>query len=694
NQVIAPVRLTHTPHEGVNTGFGGSADVRTRDLLGLQVSLIQHTQSAVIIGNDTGDDEHEELRHHVMPRAWVKGAMVTRVNSNIRGHSAIKLSVGEAIVKLVENDCTPFIPLRGSISASGDLMPLSYMAGSIMGNPDIKVQVGKGRERVILPADKALQKLGMEPTVLGAKEGLSLINGTAPSAAVASLAIHDANNLAVTCQLLTAMTAEGLAANVEWAHPFISDVRPHPGQIEAATNIRSFLAGSHLVTGSGRRAKDRFRTGIVQERYALRTSPQWLAPVLEDLALAQRQVEAELNASTDNPLVDVAGEDVYSGGNFQAASVTAAVEKARLSLQMLGKLLFSQTSELINPGYSNGLPPNLAADDPSLSFCLKGVDVNMAAYQAELAFLANPVSSHVQSAEMHNQSLNSLALVNGRYTMQAVELVSLMCAAALYTACQAVDLRVLHMTFLDVLRPTLSALLCDYRLVAGEDSPLPSLVWKDVCKAWYDTPSLDAAERADRVASATVPTIVEFIARDTSSSSSSSSNDNGPAAGGGGLAALKNIQTLKEEISKTVLDMYMQHRTAFFARQTTAQYLGHTTRRCYEFVRHTLGVPFNRGLVEQPGPGGDAELDGRPKKIIGSWVSMVYEAVRDGRLIECIFRDDEEAGGEAHGDEASAKNHAPRENGSTQEESAVLGESHSTARKELAVAQAEEEVLS
>lgn len=655
----------------------------------------------MIIDSDTGDDEHEELRHHVMPRAWVKGAMVTRVNSNIRGHSAIKLSVGEAIVKLVEHDCTPFIPLRGSISASGDLMPLSYMAGSIMGNPDIKVQVGKGRDRVILTADKALQKLGMEPTVLGAKEGLSLINGTAPSAAVASLAIHDANNLAVTCQLLTAMTAEGLAANVEWAHPFISDIRPHPGQIEAATNIRSFLAGSHLVNGGDlgggtHRAKDRFKTGIVQERYALRTSPQWLAPVLEDLALAQRQVETELNASTDNPLVNVAEGDVHSGGNFQAASVTAAAEKARLALQMLGKLLFSQTSELINPGYSNGLPPNLAADDPSLSFCLKGVDVNMAAYQAELAFLANPVSSHVQSAEMHNQSLNSLALVNGRYTMQAVELVSLMCAAALYTACQAVDLRVLHMTFLDALRPALSALLRDHRLVvSSEDSSLPSLVWKDVCKAWYDTPCLDAAERAARVASATVPTIVEFIARD---SSSHNKNNNGSVAGGGGggLDALKNIQSLKEAMGRTVLETYIQHRAAFFAHQTTAQYLGHTTRRCYEFVRHTLGVPFNRGLVEQPGVGGDAELDGRPKKIIGSWVSIVYEAVRDGRLIACIFRDGGGGGGEINGgSKAFADNHVPRGNdgNAIAEESSVLGESPPTARKELAVAQAEEEIM-
>lgn len=652
---------------GVNTGFGGSADVRTKNLQGLQVSLIQHTQSAVILDSDTGGDEHEELRHHVLPRTWVKGSMVTRANTNVRGHSAIRLSVAEAIVALVSHDCTPFIPLRGTISASGDLMPLSYVAGSIMGTPDVKVQLGRGKDKVILGADQALQRIGVAPTVLGAKEGLSLINGTAPSAAVASLAVHDTNNLVVISQLLTAMTAEGLAANVEWAHPFIQDIRPHGGQVEVATNIRSFLHGSHLVSGLGPRAKDRFKVGIVQERYALRTSPQWLSPVLEDLMLAQRQVEVELNSTTDNPLVNVAEGDVHSGGNFQAASITSAAEKLRFCLQMMGKLLFSQTTELINNSLSNGLPPNLAADDPSLSFCLKGIDVNMAAYQSELAFLANPVSSHVQSAEMHNQSVNSLALVNCRYAMQSVELVSLMCAAALYTTCQALDLRVLQLTFLKTLRPVLTALLHEHFSIK-EGSSLPNLVWKDVCKAWYDTPCLDAAERAVQVASATVPAIVEFMADDC---------DDGLAAGPN---ALKNIQTLKNSLGKVVLETYIQHRDAFFKHQTTAQFLGQTTGRCYKLVRETLGVPFNRGLVEQPGIS-DTELDGRPKKIIGSWVSIIYEALRDGRLIDCILRDDHAVNG----------NHVAV-NGDA-EDSDDLGSFSEMARKEVAVAKAEEEIL-
>ncbi|KAI9867104.1 MAG: hypothetical protein M1830_005842, partial [Pleopsidium flavum] len=101
------------------------------------------------------------------------------------------------------------------------------------------------------------------------------------------------------------------------------------------------------------------------------------------------------------------------------------MEKTRLSLQMLGKMLFGQFTELINPSLSNGLPANLTADDPSLSFTMKGLDVNLASYMSELAFLANPVSSHVQSAEMHNQATKSLALISARYTMHVVEITSL-----------------------------------------------------------------------------------------------------------------------------------------------------------------------------------------------------------------------------------------------------------------------------
>lgn len=110
-------------------------------------------------------------------------------------------------------------------------------------------------------------------------------------------------------------------------------------------------------------------------------------------------------SATDNPLVDAETGEIHHGGNFQAMAVTNSMEKTRLALHHIGKLLFAQCTELLNPAMNRGLPPNLAATDPSLDYHGKGVDIHTAAYVGELGYLANPVSTHVQSAEMHNQAV-------------------------------------------------------------------------------------------------------------------------------------------------------------------------------------------------------------------------------------------------------------------------------------------------
>jgi phenylalanine ammonia-lyase len=348
--------------------------------------------------------------------------MLARLNSIIRGHSAVSLEIIDTIVAFLEKNMTPIIPVRGSISASGDLIPLSYLAGCIQGSPDIYMRVGNLNPKTVSASD-ALKEAGIKPILLGAKEGLGLLNGTAASVAVASLAIYESNQIALLSQVLTAMGCEALKGTAESFHPFIAATRPHKGQIEAAANILGFLSGSELASDVNGVSKVDVE-GLAQDRYALRTSSQWIGPQLEDLMLATEQVTVELNSTTDNPLINVEGDAILHGGNFQAASITSAMEKTRLSVQMLAKMLFAQCTEIINPALNRGLPPNLCADDPSLSFTMKGVDISMAAYYSEIAFLSNPVSTHVQSAEMHNQALNSLALISARYTLQVSDILS------------------------------------------------------------------------------------------------------------------------------------------------------------------------------------------------------------------------------------------------------------------------------
>jgi phenylalanine ammonia-lyase len=281
-----------------------------------------------------------------MPSAWVRAIMLVRANSIVRSHSAASRAVMEAILKLVRLDFTPVIPFRGTVSASGDLMPLADIGGTIEGSPDIWVRISTKKGTQVVSAKEALSIAGITPIKLGPKEGLSMINGTSASAAVASLALYEANQLAVPAQVLTAMSVEGLLGNSESFHSFIAKVRPHPGQIECAFNIRSFLQGSKLAKGVTM-GKVRYVIGLDQDRYALRSATQWVGPQLEDQMLAEWQLAIELNSTCDNPLVDVKNNEIYSGANFQAASVTSAMEKARGACRCWPKC-FSVTAQSLS----------------------------------------------------------------------------------------------------------------------------------------------------------------------------------------------------------------------------------------------------------------------------------------------------------------------------------------------------------
>lgn len=547
--------------------------------------------------------------------------MLVRCNTILRGHSAVSLQVIETIVSLLQHNLIPVVPLRGSISASGDLSPLSYIAGTLTGNPDIFVQTGEGSALEYVTAEKALEMINVQPAALGPKEGLGLMNGTATSAAVASLALYEAHQLAVLSQILTAMAVEALLGSAGSFDPFIANIRPHEGQIEAALNIRLFLQGSQLAQGHGVEQNSwRFSGKLYQDRYALRTASQWLGPQLEDLLLAHSQVSTELNSTTDNPLVDVIQGKVHHGGNFQAVSVTSAMEKSRMSLQMIGKLMFAQCSELINPMLSNGLPPNLAADEPSTSFGMKGVDIGMASYMSELAFLANPVSSHVQTAEMCNQAINSLALISARYTMQAVELVSLMGASYLYTVCQALDLRVMQINFFKGLEPMFQSNLRDslhHILCESDLNNLHRDIWIVLMQNWSSTGNVDSEDRFNQVLDPCVVVLANFLV----------SRDDQPFT-----SVLPAIKAWKNRALSSLATTFLSTRSQFFESQNTTDFLGSGARKLYEYVRYVLGVPFHKGLEDDPTSIQIAQKEAHPKRTIGSWISIIYESLRNGKL--------------------------------------------------------------
>ena len=446
---------------GINTGFGGSADSRTPNMRALQLALLQHQQCGVLpvppnFPSTTPSRPASSLplsTHQLsQPEAWVRGAMVVRLNSLMRGHSGVRYVVLERMQQLLEENITPVVPLKSTISASGDLSPLSYVAGSIAGQEGIYTWIdAPDGSRVAVPSNEALSSRSIPPTIFEPKEALGILNGTAFSSAVAALAIHDASMLCLLTQVTTAMSVEASYGTDGSFASFIHNVcRPHPGQVECAATILSLLDGSKMAShyvNEDHVHMDEDVGSLRQDRYPLRTAAQWIGPQVEDLAQSWKTVEREMNSTTDNPLIQVHADQtstIHHGGNFQAMAISNTMEKTRLSLHHFGKLTFQQMTELINPAMNRGLPANLAATDPSLNFHAKGVDIALAAVTAELGFLANPVTSHVQAAEMGNQAVNSMALVSARYTIEAIETLSLLMSWSLYLLCQALDLRALQ----------------------------------------------------------------------------------------------------------------------------------------------------------------------------------------------------------------------------------------------------------
>jgi phenylalanine ammonia-lyase len=417
----------------------------------------------------------------------VRAAMLLRANSLLRGASGVRVELIERLARFLNENVTPRVHCHGSIGASGDLVPLAYIAGSICG---LATSFRVDFDGEDMDAVTALRRMGLSPLRLEAKEGLALMNGTSVMTGVACTCVADALQLLATALSVHAILAQALRASDEPFQPFIHHHKPHLGQNWAAAQMLALLDGSRLSRTETGRGRDRGPGELIQDRYSLRCLPQYLGPVVDGIMAIAAQVEVEANSATDNPLIDSDAGVVYHCGNFLGQYIGVGMDQMRYHLGMLTKHLDVQIAIAVSPEFSNGLPASLVGNSQSLvNTGLKALQLTANSLMPRISFLGQSIADRFPThAEQYNQNINSQGLGSAVLTRESLDICHQYMAVALIFAAQAADLRTFerlnHYNALEALsdstRPLYEAVK---RIVGVEPRRDRPYIWNDADQA-------------------------------------------------------------------------------------------------------------------------------------------------------------------------------------------------------------------
>jgi len=425
------------PLYGITTGFGDSVhrQIAPSKADRLQLHLIRG------LGAGTGN---------FTPESTARAVVLIRANSLVRGHSGVRIELVQKLLDLLNAGITPVIPEEGSVGASGDLVPLSYVASALTGDRDVYYN---GR---VMPAADALRDAHIEPLTLESKEGLGLVNGTAFMTGIGALAAVDARRLAMLADICTAMATEVLNGITGPFEPFIHDTaKPHPGSVKSAARVRELLEGSELARSYDDVVRDagtiegdfRELPVQIQDKYSLRCAPHFVGVLWDTLEWAERWLQIEINSTNDNPLFDVDSGRVFSGGNFAGGHVALAMDALKTAVASVADLMDRQLELIVDEKFNHGLTPNLIPELESgdeqegLNHGFKGMQLACSSLTADALSRCMPMTAFSRSTECHNQDKVSMGSTAARHARDVVALTEKVAAIHLLALCQAADLR-------------------------------------------------------------------------------------------------------------------------------------------------------------------------------------------------------------------------------------------------------------
>lgn len=396
---------------GVNTGFGKLSDVsiNAEDVGQLQLNLLR--ADAVGVGEP-------------LPTPVVRAMLVLRANALAKGYSGIRAETLQALIDCINHGVHPIVPSKGSLGASGDLAPLAHMALILVGEGYAEYQ----GER--FPGREALERAGLEPVKLGAKEGLALINGTQCMTGVGAIAVTEAEHLGLAADMAACLTMEALRGIIDAFDANLLATRPHKELELVAGRIRTWLAGSRRITKQGELR--------VQDAYSIRCIPQVHGASWQAWGYAEDKIQTEMNATTDNPIVLEDGS-VLSGGQFHGQPIAFAMDLLKIAAAEWANISERRIERLVNPQLS-GLSPFLAPN-PGLECGLMVAQYAAAALVSENKVLAHPASVDSIPSSANQEDHVSMGTIAARQSREIIGNAAHVIAIEMICASQAIYLQ-------------------------------------------------------------------------------------------------------------------------------------------------------------------------------------------------------------------------------------------------------------